>query len=124
MTTSNRSKEVSGSLDKKKSCCTCVTVNNSGFLISDDTEVLIESAKTAASASNATVSNVTERLRNISQEVERITLTKDSVNVDLMLIDADQACEYLRVEISQILKLFFLFFRLFKFIEFRLAARL
>lgn len=62
------------------------------FFISDDTEVLIESAKTAASASNSTVSNITERLRNISQEVDRITLTNG--NTDNILTGADQACEY------------------------------
>ncbi|XP_044054261.1 laminin subunit alpha-3 isoform X2 [Siniperca chuatsi] len=65
----------------------------------DDTEVLIESAKTAASASNSTVSDITERLRNISQEVERITLTNVSVNIDDMLTDADQALENLNTSL-------------------------
>ncbi|XP_073332501.1 laminin subunit alpha-3 [Pagrus major] len=60
-----------------------------------DTEVLIESAKTAASASNATVSNITDRLKNISQEVEKITLNNVNVNIDDILIDADQAVKNL-----------------------------
>lgn len=66
------------------------------FLISGDTEGLIESAKTAASASNSSVSNVTDRLKNISQEVEKITLNIVNVNIDDILIDADQAGEYLK----------------------------
>lgn len=70
------------------------------LLISGGRKVLIESAKTAASASNSTVRNITERLRNISREVERITLTNVSVNLDNMLSDAEQACEYLIVGIS------------------------
>ncbi|XP_051232166.1 laminin subunit alpha-3 isoform X2 [Dicentrarchus labrax] len=61
----------------------------------DDTEVLIESAKTAASASNSTVSNIMERLSNVSQEVERITLTNVSVNIDDILIEAEQALKNL-----------------------------
>ncbi|XP_039668362.1 laminin subunit alpha-3 [Perca fluviatilis] len=61
----------------------------------DDTDVLIESAKTTAAASNSTISNITERLRNISQKVERIPLTKVSVNIDDMLVDADQALKNL-----------------------------
>lgn len=73
----------------------CVTVDHRGLLISDDTDVLIESAKTAASASNSTVSNITERLRNISQDVERISLNNVSVNIDDVLSDADKTCEFL-----------------------------
>ncbi|XP_045906061.1 laminin subunit alpha-3-like isoform X2 [Micropterus dolomieu] len=61
----------------------------------DDTEVLIESAKTAASSSNSTVSNITERLRNISQDVERIDLTNVSLDIDNMLTDADQTLKNL-----------------------------
>ncbi|XP_070688258.1 laminin subunit alpha-3 [Pempheris klunzingeri] len=57
----------------------------------DDTEVLIESVKTAASASNFTVSDITERLRNMSQEVERIAAANISVNTYDILTDADQA---------------------------------
>lgn len=83
--------------------CTCVTVDHNSFLISDDTEVLIESAKNAASSSNSTVSNITERLRNISQDVERIDLTNVSLDIDNMLTDADQTCEYLMVENSHLL---------------------
>uniref|UniRef100_A0A671UKA7 Laminin, alpha 3 n=1 Tax=Sparus aurata TaxID=8175 RepID=A0A671UKA7_SPAAU len=60
-----------------------------------DTEGLIESAKTAASASNSSVSNVTDRLKNISQEVEKITLNIVNVNIDDILIDADQAVKNL-----------------------------
>ncbi|XP_005479284.1 laminin subunit alpha-3 isoform X2 [Oreochromis niloticus] len=56
-----------------------------------DTVALIGSVKTAASDANATVSNVKERLRNISEEVGRITLTNISVNINDMLTDADQA---------------------------------
>lgn len=102
--TSKRSKEVSGSLeismrrhemaDFTLYQCHSIIVAFYFifFFISDDTEVLIESAKTAASASNSTVSNITERLRNISQEVDRITLTNG--NTDNILTGADQACEY------------------------------
>lgn len=61
------------------------------FCISDDTAALIVSVKTAASDANATVSSVKERLRNISEEVGRITLTNISVNINDMLTDADQA---------------------------------
>ncbi|XP_035763469.1 laminin subunit alpha-3 [Neolamprologus brichardi] len=57
----------------------------------DDTAALIVSVKTAASDANATVSSVKERLRNISEEVGRITLTNISVNINDMLTDADQA---------------------------------
>ncbi|XP_054459158.1 laminin subunit alpha-3 [Anoplopoma fimbria] len=57
----------------------------------DGTDVLIESAKTDASASNSTVTNITERLRNIGQEVERITLTNVSGNIHDVLVDAEQA---------------------------------
>lgn len=98
--TSKRSKEVSGSLeismrhemaDFTLYQCHSIIVA-SFFKISDDTEVLIESAKTAASASNSTVSNIMERVRNISQEVDRITLTNG--NTDNILTGADQACEY------------------------------
>lgn len=96
--------------------CTSVTVDHGGLLISDDTKVLIESAKTAASASNSTVSYITERLRNISQEVERMTLTNVSVNIDDMLIDADQACEYLMVENSSLLNILHFFIRLHFFL--------
>lgn len=84
--------------------CSCVTVDHSGLFISDDTDVLIKSAKTAASASNATVSDITERLRNISQEVDRITLSNVSVTIDNILIDADRACEYSMIENSTLLK--------------------
>ncbi|XP_036969506.1 laminin subunit alpha-3 isoform X3 [Acanthopagrus latus] len=60
-----------------------------------DTEVLIDSAKTAASASNSSVSNVTDRLKNISQEVKKITLNNVNVNIDDILIDADQTVKNL-----------------------------
>ncbi|XP_070764977.1 laminin subunit alpha-3 [Enoplosus armatus] len=65
----------------------------------DDTEALIESAETAASASNSTVSNITERLRTISQEVERLTDTNVSVNIDDLLFDADQAVKNLNTSL-------------------------
>uniref|UniRef100_A0A8D3CTX3 Laminin, alpha 3 n=1 Tax=Scophthalmus maximus TaxID=52904 RepID=A0A8D3CTX3_SCOMX len=55
----------------------------------DDTKVLIESAKTAASASNHTVRDLTERLRNISQEVEGMTLTSVGANMGNMLSDVE-----------------------------------
>ncbi|XP_063747588.1 uncharacterized protein LOC134869676 [Eleginops maclovinus] len=64
----------------------------SGNLRKDDTGVSIESAKTVASASSFTVSNITQRLKNISQEVEKVTLTKVSMNLDDMLVDSDQTC--------------------------------
>ena len=76
----------------------CVTVDHSALLISDDTDVLIETAKTAASVSNSTVSTMTERLRNISQDVDRISLNNVSVNIDDVLSGADQTCEYLIAE--------------------------
>ncbi|XP_074492138.1 laminin subunit alpha-3 isoform X2 [Sebastes fasciatus] len=62
----------------------------------DDTDILIESAKTAASASTFTVSDMTEKLRNMSQDVERITLTNVSGNIDDMLGEADQALKNLK----------------------------
>ena len=64
------------------------------FQISDDTKLLIDSAKTSASECDSTVRNVTDRLRNISQEVERITLSSNSVNTDNMIGDVEQSCEY------------------------------
>ncbi|XP_067453634.1 laminin subunit alpha-3 [Thunnus thynnus] len=66
----------------------------------NDSEVLIESAKTAASASNYTVSNVTERLKNISQELERITFHNVSLNVDDILNDSDLALESINASFS------------------------
>ncbi|XP_055364396.1 laminin subunit alpha-3 isoform X2 [Betta splendens] len=47
-----------------------------------DVKVAIEAAKTAASASNATVDGITERLKVISQEVGRITLPNMVIVVD------------------------------------------
>ncbi|KAK5869930.1 hypothetical protein PBY51_024607 [Eleginops maclovinus] len=67
----------------------------SGNLRKDDTGVSIESAKTVASASSFTVSNITQRLKNISQEVEKVTLTKVSMNLDDMLVDSDQTLKNL-----------------------------
>nr|XP_033477951.1 laminin subunit alpha-3 [Epinephelus lanceolatus] len=61
----------------------------------DDTDVLIKSAKTAASASNSTVNDITERVRNLSQDVERIPLTNVSVNIDDTLAEAEQALKNL-----------------------------
>lgn len=69
----------------------CIRIWLFFFCISDDTAALIVSVKTAASDANATVSSVKERLRNISEEVGRITLTNISVNINDMLTDADQA---------------------------------
>ncbi|XP_022072198.2 laminin subunit alpha-3 [Acanthochromis polyacanthus] len=57
----------------------------------DDTQALIESVKTAASAVNSTVSNAEDRLRNISQELEGIKLTNASKNTGDILTDADEA---------------------------------
>uniref|UniRef100_A0A3B4VLD6 Laminin G domain-containing protein n=1 Tax=Seriola dumerili TaxID=41447 RepID=A0A3B4VLD6_SERDU len=65
----------------------------------DDTKVLIESVKTAATASNSTVRNTTERLRNISQEVERITLPNVIVNMEDKLTDAERALENLNASL-------------------------
>ncbi|XP_054875241.1 laminin subunit alpha-3 isoform X3 [Amphiprion ocellaris] len=56
-----------------------------------DTQALIESVKTAASAVNSTVSNVEDRLRNISQELEGIKLTNVSKNTGDIWTDADEA---------------------------------
>ncbi|KAK5907285.1 hypothetical protein CesoFtcFv8_005153 [Champsocephalus esox] len=61
----------------------------------DDTGISIESAKNAASASNSTVSKITQRLRNISQEVQKLTLTDVSVNIDDILVDSDQTLKNL-----------------------------
>lgn len=72
--------------------CNTVTILLSLFLISDDTEVLIESAKMAASASNSTVSIITERLKKVSQEMETITLNNE--NTDNILAEAEQTCEF------------------------------
>ncbi|XP_075943399.1 laminin subunit alpha-3 [Anarhichas minor] len=66
----------------------------------DDTDVLMESAKTAASASNSTVGNITERLRNISRDVERMTLTNVSGNIDDVLVDAEQALKNLSTALT------------------------
>lgn len=60
-------------------------------LIPDHTAALIESAKTAASAANSTIAIATERLSNISQEVE--TISSASGNTDKLLTDADDMCE-------------------------------
>ncbi|XP_056233586.1 laminin subunit alpha-3 isoform X1 [Seriola aureovittata] len=65
----------------------------------DDTKVLIESVKTAATASNSTVRNITERLRNISQEVERITSPSVVVNMEDKLTDAERALENLNASL-------------------------
>lgn len=78
--------------------CTFLTTDYNGLLISDDTGISIESAKNAASASNSTVSKITQRLRNISQEVQKLTLTDVSVNIDDILVDSDQTCEYSMAE--------------------------
>ncbi len=75
-------------------------VNKPDSFIPDDTKVLIESAKTAAFTSNSSVGKITERLRDISREVERATLPSVSTNTHDLLNDADQACEYLKVEYS------------------------
>ncbi|XP_031724153.1 laminin subunit alpha-3 [Anarrhichthys ocellatus] len=66
----------------------------------DDTDVLMESAKTAASASNSTVGNITERLRNISRDVERMTLTNVGGNIDDVLVDAEQALKNLSTALT------------------------
>ncbi|XP_068581622.1 laminin subunit alpha-3 isoform X2 [Cebidichthys violaceus] len=68
----------------------------------DDTDGLMESAKTAASASGSSVGNVTERLRNISRGVERITLTNVSGNVDDVLVDAEQALKNLSSALTEL----------------------
>lgn len=96
MTNSKRSKEVCRTLgidaDQKINVkLVIVSAYIFFFFISDDTVALTVSVKTAASDANATVSNVKERLRNISEEVGRITLTNISVNINDMLTDADQA---------------------------------
>ncbi|XP_061594014.1 laminin subunit alpha-3 isoform X2 [Cololabis saira] len=57
----------------------------------DDVEIMTESAKKAASAVNSRVSDVKERLRNISLELERKTPTNVSVNINHLLSDAQQA---------------------------------
>ncbi|KAM7388561.1 hypothetical protein PAMP_024728 [Pampus punctatissimus] len=61
----------------------------------DDSDVLIETVKTAASALNYTVSNITERLRNISQELQGITFT----NIDDILNDVDEALKSLNTSL-------------------------
>lgn len=60
------------------------------FFFKDDIKILVESTKNAASASNSTVSNVTERLRNISQEVDQTEIRNWKPDV---LSDADQTGE-------------------------------
>ncbi|KAK2835839.1 hypothetical protein Q5P01_016323 [Channa striata] len=62
----------------------------------DDAEVLIEAAKTAASGSNSTIRDITERLRNISQELEGLSLTKARGNTDELLTDAQQALKNIK----------------------------
>ncbi|XP_053178329.1 laminin subunit alpha-3 [Scomber japonicus] len=64
----------------------------------NDTEALIQSAKTAASASNYTVSNIMERLRNISEELKNITDVR--VNKSSILNDTDQALNNLDTALS------------------------
>lgn len=93
--------------------CTCITVDKTVLLISDDSEALIDSAKTAASASFYTVGNITERLRNTSQELERITFSNVSVNIDDILNNADQAGKYLKVENTYRNKIKHYLFRVF-----------
>lgn len=58
----------------------------------DDIKILVESAKNATSASNSTVSIMTERLRNISQEVDKIEIRNWTPDI---LSDADQTVENL-----------------------------
>ncbi|KAM7012856.1 laminin subunit alpha-3-like [Tautogolabrus adspersus] len=83
--------DVNQKKEKTKSLRTGILTvkNNLRNIRRDDTAVLIESAKSDASASSSTVSNMTERLKRISQEVDRITSTNISVNTHNMLTDAD-----------------------------------
>lgn len=60
------------------------------FFFKDDIKILVESAKNATSASNSTVSNMTERLRNISQEVDKTEIRNWKPDI---LSDADQTGE-------------------------------
>lgn len=60
------------------------------FFSKDDIKILVESAKNAISASNSTVSNMTERLRSISQEVDKIEIRNWKPDI---LSDADQMGE-------------------------------
>ncbi|XP_062280212.1 laminin subunit alpha-3-like [Scomber scombrus] len=66
----------------------------------NDTEDLIQSAKTAASASNYTVSNIMERLKNISEELKNITNV--GVNKSNILNDTDQALNNLDTALSML----------------------
>ncbi|KAM7410348.1 hypothetical protein PAMA_001677 [Pampus argenteus] len=85
----NKRKEKGESLRKDISTVT----DNLGKIKRDDSDVLIEAVKTAASASNYAVGNITERLRNISKELEGITFT----NIDDILNDVDKAYNYFSV---------------------------
>ncbi|XP_060887535.1 laminin subunit alpha-3 isoform X1 [Labrus mixtus] len=89
--TETSQQDVNQKKEKGKSLRTSILTvdNNLRNIRRDDTAVLIESAKSAASASSSTVSNMTERLKRVSQEVDRITLTNISVNIDKMLTDAN-----------------------------------
>ncbi|XP_041646420.1 laminin subunit alpha-3-like [Cheilinus undulatus] len=60
----------------------------------DDTDDLINSATSAAAASNSSVSEVTDRLKRISQDVDR-TSSNRSESADDVLTDADQTLKKL-----------------------------
>ncbi|KAF7659114.1 hypothetical protein LDENG_00003190 [Lucifuga dentata] len=66
----------------------------------DDIKILTDSVKTAASASNYTISNVTDRLRKISRDVRKISFTNTTVNIDDILMDADQALKNLNTTLT------------------------
>ncbi|KAM3619703.1 uncharacterized protein V6R79_012335 [Siganus canaliculatus] len=61
----------------------------------DDTGVLIEAAKSAASSANSTVRDVTQTLRSISQAAEKITFTSVSMDLNDTLTEAQQALDKL-----------------------------
>lgn len=62
------------------------------FFFKDDIAVLLESAKKAASASDFTVSNIAERLRNISQEMDNMDIRTGKLD---LFSDADQMGEFI-----------------------------
>ncbi|TNN42163.1 Laminin subunit alpha-3 [Liparis tanakae] len=69
----------------------------------DDTGVLIEAAKAAAAASDATASHVAERLRNISRDVERKASAAAAGSVDeALLVDTERTLKNLSVALATV----------------------
>ncbi|XP_061682071.1 laminin subunit alpha-3 isoform X2 [Syngnathoides biaculeatus] len=65
-------------------------------------DVLVDSAKRAASATNETVAHVTHRLRNIRQEMDRLTLNNSDLALNDILDNAQQAVRSLETVLPMV----------------------